>query len=173
MGLLEHHSSSGQMSWQMAALVQEVVDGSRDLIRHNFGHHVMQTVLEHGSDQHRSLLHPLLMEDLLQNASHRSAAYVIEKALVFCNATEQCSMAIELLKDATSFVEFSSSQYGCRVAAALLRISNLGLVSQTQGLILSKSSELGKSKYGRRLLEELRRFGLAIPSAGPHLNHQC
>ena len=101
---LASHVCTSVNKKQFCIVVQEVVAGARDLIRHNFGHHVLQTVLEHGSDQHRSLLHPLLMEDLLQNASHRSAAYVIEKALVFCNATEQCSMAIELLKDATSFV---------------------------------------------------------------------
>lgn len=155
--LLEHHTFAGQFHAHTAALVAEILNGAPELLRHNFGHYVLQVVMEHGDDCHRSQLFSVLAADILENACHKSAAYVVEKALVFCSPSQQRSMACGLMKDSEGFVAFASSLYGWRVASALLRVQDLDLAQQVQMFVSSKSSQLQTSKYGRRLLEEMRR----------------
>jgi hypothetical protein len=57
---------------------------SQDLCRHNFGHHVVQSVLEHGHEKHRKVVANILKADLLSFAKHRNASYLVEKALSYC-----------------------------------------------------------------------------------------
>lgn len=56
----------------------------QDLCRHNFGHHVVQSVLEHGHEKHRKVVANILKADLLSFAKHRNASYLVEKALSYC-----------------------------------------------------------------------------------------
>lgn len=60
-----------------------------ELCRHNFGHHVVQLVLERGHFRHKEAVLKVLRQDLLANAAHRRASYVVEAALQSCAPEER------------------------------------------------------------------------------------
>ncbi|CAE7286698.1 unnamed protein product, partial [Symbiodinium necroappetens] len=65
-------------------LIDELLLDAEDLCRHNFGHHVVQSVLEHGHERHRKIVAKVLGRDLLGFAKHRNASYLVEKAMWYC-----------------------------------------------------------------------------------------
>jgi len=154
--LMEHHSCAEHIGGDTAVLVDEVVKDASELCRHSFGHHVVQSILEHGTSQHRDSIITALSHDMFELAGHRSASYVVEKALVFGSLPAREFMALELIKNVDHFLLLAEGQFGCRVIAAVLRTS--GDVSQTAQVILKSSEErLQMSKYGRRTIQDLKR----------------
>lgn len=154
--LLEHHSCAEHIDGEAAVLIDEVVEDAAELCRHAFGHHVIQCIVEHGTSQHRDSIIAVLSRDMFQLAGHRSASYVVEKALVFGGPPAQQCMALELMGNADNFFSLAESQFGCRVVAAVLRIS--GAMSQKAQVLLKSAEErLQMSKYGRRTLEDVKR----------------
>jgi hypothetical protein len=153
--LLEHHSCAEHIDGEAAILIDEVVEDAAELCRHAFGHHVIQSIVEHGTSQHRDKIIAVLSHDMFQLAGHRSASYVVEKALVFGGPAAQQFMALELMGNADHFLSLAENQFGCRVVAAVLRVSS---VSQMAQVILKSAEErLQTSKYGRRTLEDVKR----------------
>ncbi|CAE8674113.1 unnamed protein product [Polarella glacialis] len=91
-----------------------------ELCRHSFGHHVVQCILEHGLARHKELIVEVLRQDLLGNANHRSASYVVEAALSHCSIEDQHSLLAPLVIPAV-VAELAQSRYGCYVARTLLQ----------------------------------------------------
>mmetsp|Transcript_92680 Transcript_92680/g.167500 ORF Transcript_92680/g.167500 Transcript_92680/m.167500 type:complete len:440 (+) Transcript_92680:113-1432(+) len=91
-----------------------------ELCRHSFGHHVVQCILEHGLARHKELVVEVLRQDLLGNANHRSASYVVEAALSHCSIEDQHSLLAPLVIPAV-VAELAQSRYGCYVARTLLQ----------------------------------------------------
>lgn len=124
---------------------------------------MLQSILEHGSDCQRLPILQALQAHLLEAQQHRFAPYVLEKALVFGGAESQRALADMLLLDEQRFADFASSQAGCRVAAVLLRLPQEGTATRARQLATTRASTLKTTKYGRRLLEELKRCdGLSL-----------
>lgn len=161
--LLEHHTCAGQFQGYTSVLVAEILNGAKELLYHNYGHYVLQVIVEHGNDDNRSQLFSILSTEILASASHRNSAYVLEKALIFGSSSQQRLLAAGLMTDVEGFITFATSLHGWRVASALLRVQDSNLVQQVQLLISSTSSQLQASKYGRRLLEEMRRSSGCLP----------
>lgn len=155
--LLEHHSCAEHIDGEAAILIDEVVEDAAELCRHAFGHHVIQSIVEHGTSQHRESIIAVLSRDMFQLAGHRSASYVVEKALVFGGPSAQQFMALELMGNADHLLSLAESQFGCRVVAAVLRISSGGVSQMAQVLLKSAEERLQMSKYGRRTLEDVKR----------------
>lgn len=104
-------------------LIDEVLDDAAealDLCRHSFGHHVVQSVLEHSCDRHKDYLADVLRQDLHGNATHRSASYVVEAALCHCSAEDQQSLLQELTLPGI-VADLAQSRFGFFVARALLQ----------------------------------------------------
>lgn len=154
--LLEHHSCAEHIGGEAAVLIDEVVKDAAELCRHSFGHHVIQSILEHGTSQHRESIIAVLYQDMFQLAGHRSASYAVEKALVFGGLLAQQLMALKLIGNADHFLSLAEGQFGCRVVAAVLRISS-GVSQMAQVLLQSAEERLQMSKYGRRTLEDVKR----------------
>lgn len=154
--LLEHHSCAEHIGGEAATLADEVVKDVAELCRHSFGHHVIQSIVEHGTSQHRDSITAVLSQDIFHFAGHRSASYVVEKALVFGCFSAQQSMALELIGNVDLLLSLAENQFGCRVVAAVLRISS-GVSQTAQVLLKSAEDRLQLSKYGRRTLEDVKR----------------
>lgn len=136
------------------AVADGVLEDAAELSRHPFGHHVVEAVLEHGSDRHRQRFAAALRGKLARGARNRSASYVVQRALDTCAAAERDVMAEELLGKPQNIPALARSQYGCHVVKSLLKLGGTHERRARQQLELVKE-ELRADKYGSRLLEEL------------------
>lgn len=122
--LLEHRA----MQEDTDLLVEEILqDAPLDLCRHSFGHHVVQSILEHGQDKHKEFIAHVLLSDLLVSARHRSASYVVESALCHCSIEDQNAL-LEKLTIPAIVADLAQSSYGCFVARTLLQRMDAGAV---------------------------------------------
>lgn len=135
------------------ALVKEILKATPELSRHAFGHFVIQSILEHGTEEHRSAVANSLKGTLFADAQLRSARYVVESALEFCSVMDRASMIKELLDGPDNFLKLADNQNGCNVARLLLKIPGEHSEKVEQEMHAA-SRRLHASQYGRRLLDE-------------------
>lgn len=149
--LLEHSNTSVPL----AKLIDELLVEAKMLIRHNYAHYVMQSVLEHGLPEHKRQLLGVLCEDLADNAQHRCASHVIEAALSHCSSEDQCSLAAQLIGEGEDIlVSLAMTQFGSFVVRALFRLPDES--SQTAWHHIHRAApRLQENKYGQRLLKDL------------------
>jgi len=150
--LLEHAAADEST----ARLVDEVLDDCDDLVRHTFGHHVVECALEHGMPHQRHAIIEALRASPLRNAWNRNAAYVVEKALMYGDMEDRMALAQDLLANpASDIAALARSQYGSMVMRALLRMPE-PVSQQAQDVVRSPDAliQLKATKHGRRLLED-------------------
>jgi len=127
--LLEHGSTE-----EAKQLIDEILeDQPLELCRHSFGHHVVQSILEHGCDQHKEHIAEVLLSDLLANARHRSASYVVEAALGHCSPVHQTAL-LEKLSIPAIVADLAQSNYGCFVARTLLQRAEVDAEAMAKAL---------------------------------------
>jgi len=156
---LVEHSIGGDA---FTELVSELLVDALSLSRHQFGHYVMQSVLEHGSQEHHKQLVAALCSDIRQSAQHRWASHVIEKALYYCKAGEQHDLAVSLgCFDDDAMVSLALTRYGSFVLKALIRVpGEEGRVAWVH--IQNARAQLDVNRYGQRVLESgAQGFGVA------------
>eukprot|EP00913_Durusdinium_trenchii_P004487 g4166.t1 len=88
--LLEHCTTEASTQRLISNILEDPAE-ALELCRHNFGHHVVQLVLERGHPRHKELVLQVLRRDLATNAAHRRASYVVEAALNNCAPKERPS----------------------------------------------------------------------------------
>jgi pumilio RNA-binding family len=142
---------------RMDELIEELMSDASDLARHTFGHHVIEMVLQAGSAYQRHNVFDSLVSDLMRNAKNRNATYVVERALYSCEDEDRCILVRELIGTPDLLVSLVENQFGCHVAKALLKVSG-ETFHQMLSHIEVAASKLQKSKYGRRLMEELKQI---------------
>jgi len=149
--LLEHTAVDGPT----VDLVDELLLEVRELSRHVFGHHVIKSVVEHGSSRQRVDVVRGLCGDITRHARNRHACYVLEAVLTHCPAEGQRLICDELLRRPDEVVLLAQSQFGHHVVRALIRLPSEA--SQTAlHRLLEASGRLASSRHGRKMLEELR-----------------
>lgn len=134
-------------------LIDELLLDAEDLCRHNFGHHVVQSVLEHGHERHRKIVAKVLGRDLLGFAKHRNASYLVEKAMWYC-APEDQAFLLKQLARTDVIVDLARSQFGCYVAKSLLHDDRVD-AREAMSRIQASSIDLQRSRHGHRLLVEM------------------
>lgn len=152
--LVQRHSESSIA--RMDELIEELLLVASDLARHAYGHHVIEVVLQKGTTHQRHSVCSTLSLDLMCNAKNRNASYVVETALNSCEDEVRHELLQQLIGTPESLVSLVENQFGCYVAKALLKFQGKtfhNIVSQIE----AAASELQKSKYGRRLMQELNR----------------
>jgi len=138
-------------------LVDNVLRDARELSRHAYGYHVIKCILEHGESQHRDCIAYALLGSAQRHAKHRTASFVMEKALAHCDASSEAhnALANELLARPENIVELARHQFGRHVVSQLVRLpgdcSTKAIDNLRRGL-----PQVQSSKHGRRLVEELR-----------------
>jgi hypothetical protein len=146
-------------------LIDEVLVDAGALCRHNFGHYVMQAVLEHGLPRQRRCVAAVLRNDLMRLARNRNACYVIEKALVYGEAEDCSAIAAELLEDPDHVLMLAKTQVGCYIVKALLKLPECSYLAWFH--LRKGASQLKATKYGQRLLEDCGLLDGLEPSRAP------
>jgi len=144
----------------MDELVEELLSSASDLARHTFGHHVIEVVLQVGSAHQRHMIFSAINCDLVRNAKNRNATYVVERALISCDDDDRLVMVQELIGTPEALIALVENQFGCYVAKALLKFPG-EIFQSMMSQIGAAAPELEKSKYGRRLTQELNRIQTA------------
>mmetsp|Transcript_87470 Transcript_87470/g.271707 ORF Transcript_87470/g.271707 Transcript_87470/m.271707 type:complete len:393 (-) Transcript_87470:143-1321(-) len=157
--LLEHTSSSASL----AEVINELLAETADLCRHSFGHHVMESLLEHGHLVQQQQVVAVLREDLLSHAQHRCASHVVEAALAHCSAADQAAVAGDLLHE-DKMVSLAQNQFGSFVAKALLMLPG-GTRAAAWGHLQQGAARLKETKPGQRLLRDLGLGSVAAAAA--------
>uniref|UniRef100_A0A7S2NAJ3 PUM-HD domain-containing protein n=1 Tax=Zooxanthella nutricula TaxID=1333877 RepID=A0A7S2NAJ3_9DINO len=91
--LLEHSGAESGM----ARILDRVLAEAEDLIKDQFGHYVMESVLEHGAPHHRQRIVAALQASLTRGSLRRNAAYVLEKAIWYGTSEDRVKLATGLL----------------------------------------------------------------------------
>jgi hypothetical protein len=141
----------------MDELVDELLPCASDLARHTFGHHVIEVVLQTGNAHQRHMIFSALSSDLMRNAKNRNATYVVERALTCCADEDKLVLVQDLIGTPDSLIALVENQFGCYVAKALLKFEG-EIFHKMLSQIEAAALELQKSKYGRRLTQELNRI---------------
>jgi len=132
-------------------LIDEVLTDAGELCRHFYGHHVLQTVLEHGLPWQRQAVIQALLQDLPRNVESSNAMYVIEKALQSGSEAEKAGLTDQLTGLAPNLAR---TRFGHVVVKELLKLGNE--ISQRVRQRLSEHAEiLLVTKHGKRVLAEL------------------
>jgi hypothetical protein len=152
--LLEHHCCSGSSNPTTAALLEEVLANAQHLCHHAFAHHVVDSILEHGTADQRHQVVAAVQANLLQNARNRYASYVVEQAMKFCSAADKVAFVEEFASRPDDVLSLAVHEYGGHVLKTLLQLPCQN-VSDVKRILRSGTETLQTSKYGRRLLEDL------------------
>ena len=132
-------------------LVDEVLQEAEDLCCHPFGHHVAQSVLEHGTDCHRDAVAKTICSNPMGFAQNQNASYLVEKVLSFCSPHYQRSLLAELTE---SLEELALSRYGCYVVRVLVEHPDTDR-SAAVSRLWSCIGELRRTKHGQHLMTDL------------------
>jgi len=103
-------------------LIGEALEKVGELSRHEFGHHVVESILEHGSDSQKHSIVCALQSDIFQYAMHSRASYVIEKAFGHCSVADRDSLVASLHADNDSLLCLAGHNTGFYVVQALLPV---------------------------------------------------
>jgi len=155
--LIEHHLCGSSCSSSTAELMDEMLLEAEQLIHHNFARHVMELILEHGTEEHKHRVAGAIRANLFHNAKNRNASYVVERALVFCSAADRKAITSELLADPERFLVLATHECGSHVAKAVLSLNGdaARLVRQAKELLLQSASRVSASKYGKRIMDDM------------------
>jgi len=152
--LVEHHLCGNGAAPSTDVLIDEVLLEIEQLIHHNFARHVLELILEHGTDVHRRKIALSVRANLFHYAKNRFASYVVEKALVLCTAEDTHAIASELLSDPERFLMLAVHECGVHVVKAVMKY-HADCAQKAKELLLSESNRVKSSKYGKRLLDEM------------------
>lgn len=147
--LLEHSGAD----LKTAALIDEILNDVGELSRHEFGHHVIESILEHGLPCQKYRIVCALISDMTHNSVHRYASHVVETALTQCSELDLHAVARAVLDHPYGITPVAENLYGSHVVKTLLRVP--GACSQiARERLWTASARLQMSKYGNNVLEE-------------------
>ena len=130
---------------------QSAKEEAEDLCCHPFGHHVAQSILEHGNERHREAVAATIDRNPLGYARNQNASYLVERVLASCSDYIQESMLFEL---SSSLVDLALSRYGCYVARAVVEHPKTDRKQEISKLNAVRH-ELNKTKHGQYLMADL------------------
>mmetsp|Transcript_71441 Transcript_71441/g.87644 ORF Transcript_71441/g.87644 Transcript_71441/m.87644 type:complete len:425 (+) Transcript_71441:60-1334(+) len=131
-------------------LVEEVLQEAEDLCCHPFGHHVAQSILEHGIEQHREFVCATIDRNPLGYARNQNASYLVERVLSGSTRYQE-SVLSEL---SYCLEDLALSRYGCYVARAVVEHPKTNRPLEVSKLTAIRQ-ELNKTKHGQYLLADL------------------
>jgi len=133
--------------------MDELLTEADDLCRHNFGHHVVQCMLEHSPPAQQRPILEALCSDLNRNVWNRNASFVIEKALTHCLPEEQRVLLEKLLGNPEMIQQLTQSRLAPHIAKAVSHLSGDAPFQLLTDLRL-RSGRLQGTRHGKRFLKE-------------------
>lgn len=152
--LVEHHLCGNGSAPSTNLLIEEVLLETDQLIHHNFARHVLELILEHGTEDHKQKIAKSIRGNLFHYAKNRFASYVVEKALALCKAQDTHAMASALLSDPERFLMLAVHECGTHVVKAVLKLHG-ECAEKAKELLVAEVDRVKSSKYGKRLLDEV------------------
>eukprot|EP00931_Biecheleriopsis_adriatica_P102034 TRINITY_DN77065_c0_g1_i1.p1 TRINITY_DN77065_c0_g1~~TRINITY_DN77065_c0_g1_i1.p1 ORF type:complete len:412 (+),score=70.80 TRINITY_DN77065_c0_g1_i1:157-1236(+) len=147
--LVEYHGSSEATE----RLIDEIIVDADSLCRHRFGHHVCQSILEHGGRRHRRQLAAVLRSDAISYAQHQCSSYLVEAVLNHCHQEDQEALLMQF-RNPMMIAQLALHEYGRFVARALLKhakTDKTDAISQ----IRSIKQQLEQTPHGPQLLKDI------------------
>jgi len=151
---LSEHCSSADT--EAVAVIDEVLADAEQLCRHPFGHHVIQSIVEHGSPRQQHLVAAVLVRsNLRQMAVDPLCSHIVAAALYHCPEDDVQALGSRLVTCVQrGMAELGKNHFGVNVLRAALQI--FGPVSQEiLGMLWRAAHQLWDSRYGRVLLREV------------------
>jgi len=148
--LLEHAGSVATT----VALVDEALPFLADLCADEYGHHVVECMLEHGSETQVAAVADGILSNLPRFAFDRHATYVVKAVLARGSLGASRKIAEALAGDEGLLVALAAHQYGHHVVSALLRVPGDVRIAARDALRRC-DAQLRSTKYGCRLLDEI------------------
>lgn len=145
-------------------LVDNLLWDAGGLAQHVFGHHVIESVLEHGLEHQQRWIITALRQDLWQRQDVLNySSYAIDKALIHGNQQDREGLVWDLLAlPLEQIVGIASCQFRSALFRTLLQMSEVAAEKLAQCVLApSGRARLSGSKFGRRLCED---FGVSLAS---------
>lgn len=158
--LVEHAAHDGRT----AELLDHILLETDWLVRHKFGHHVVERVLEHGlPHQRRSVSQALREGSLVRNAWDRTAVHVIEKALLYGEKEDCEALAWDLLAQPAGHVAAMAASHSAGMLARAMLQQSPEVVQRLAELLTipSQQQQLRATRQGRRLGDQLLDLSMA------------
>lgn len=152
--LVEHHLGSNVAYPAANDIIDELLSAVDQLIRHNFARHVLELILEHGSEHHKQRIASAIRNNAFFYAKNRCASYVIEKALIFCSEPDKRAIASELLGEPEKFLTLAVHECGMHALKAVMR-SQTEYALKGRQMLVADIDSVKSSKFGKRLLEDM------------------
>jgi len=111
--------NSLKIDYQGRSLIDELLNEMDSLIRHTYGYHVIEHIVEHGLPQHKHTIAEAMRENIFVSAKFRNSSYIIQKVLEFC-ADERKAIVDVLLHEVYGLVDLAGHKCGCHVVLRLL-----------------------------------------------------
>lgn len=164
---VKHH---GCCTWDrhVVAMFKEVAHDLAHLGRTEYGVHVVKEFLDSHNPEHRQAVAKAIQLSAYNEARHRCACCIVEKALTNCDAADVKSLANLLLASQEQIIDLSKKENGARVVEALLHSSNENAVRVSRCLLTSGAqTQLRDLKHARRLLQAAQ--AVAHSGVVPHV----
>jgi len=143
--LLEHSSTQPST----IQLINETLSEARELCCHSYAHHVMESVLEHGTADQKHWIALVLQADPLGYATDAHAPYVIESALRNCSLVDRRAIGAAFLADKDGVLFLAEHTSGIHVVRALRNYSEQS--SSIAALLQEKKCRLQSRDNGSAL----------------------
>lgn len=149
---VRHHGSSWDA--RVTSMLSEVQSELAHLGRTEYGVHVVKEFLDSRNPQHRQAVGRSIRGSAFQEARHRCACCIVEKALVQCATAEVHSIAEELLSNQEHIVELAKRENSARVVKAMLHISD-AIAARVSRCLLASAAQIQAqdTRFGRQLLQ--------------------
>jgi len=148
---LFEHCRQDQVDELGDVLISEAIP----LSRHCYGNYVMQHLLTHGTDGHRSKFVSVLARSILQVASDMKALGVLNKAFEVCDAELRLILGRAVCNAKGLLVKISQKRRGHQVARLSLEAlpSGSAELEDAYARVLSAREALAKNRFGRSVVK--------------------
>jgi hypothetical protein len=153
--LLEHHATQAAADGQgfTSRLIDGVLDNVGDLCVHHYGHHVVESAIEHGSADHQQKIAAVLQKQILRYSTNRYGSHVVRKALLLCPPHDQQQMVSVLTSSADNVSKLADNHFGAFVLRVLLKMSER-TAGEVHSMLRAAPASSSSCKKARRVLRE-------------------
>lgn len=137
----------------MLRLMEELLIEAENLCSHPFAHHIVQTLIEHGTEVHRRRVAEALLTNPMAYAQHKNASYLVERALCYCCQQDKRAL-IAKLSQPDAIAVLAVTQFGSYVVRSLLQHEQ-GRTSAAMEQMRHLIPKLRETKYGQHLMADL------------------
>eukprot|EP00450_Noctiluca_scintillans_P035089 CAMPEP_0194542332 /NCGR_PEP_ID=MMETSP0253-20130528/83822_1 /TAXON_ID=2966 /ORGANISM="Noctiluca scintillans" /LENGTH=339 /DNA_ID=CAMNT_0039388947 /DNA_START=161 /DNA_END=1180 /DNA_ORIENTATION=- len=156
--IFEHSASeaTSEVHGVTQRLIDELLYIVGDLCVDHYGHHVVESAIEHGNVEQQHQIASVLRTDLLRYSKDRYGSHVVRKALLLCPRDDQQEMLGVLTNSVDNIAILAGHHFGAFVLRVLPRISR-GSANEALRILQATLVSTSTSRQAKRVLRELQR----------------